>query len=36
MATRTELNLPSMPNISRTYDTEVKLGVSGQDTKRVR
>ena len=28
MATRTELNLPSMPNISRTYDTEVKLGVS--------
>ena len=28
MGTITESNLPSMPNISRTYDTEVKLGVS--------
>ena len=26
--TRTDLNLPEMPNISRTYDTEVKHGVS--------
>ena len=26
--TRTDLNLPSMPNLSRTYDTEVKMGVN--------